>query len=154
MTMNHEFVLADKLWLDKNYYNAKKINIRSADFTDRVEIHDDIIWYIYDTLRWIPTEEKLEDGHIFLNLYGITVIDCKLAPHMKNIFEAWANLFRYAPDNIELTGSSYRIEGTDESGWEKLKIDKNALLKSFNALIDYSEKLIANNELRIVHFGI
>jgi hypothetical protein len=52
-----------------------------------VDIHDDLIQYINDSLQWIPTiNPSIPESGYGLNIHGITLIDEHGAVLMGNIF--------------------------------------------------------------------
>lgn len=121
-----------------------------------VSIDDDIIVYIHDSLQWISTfNPSTRTPHYGLNYCGITVIsqDDELLK-LKRIIKAWADLFKNAKAEIELTGSYYTNSGNHkEGGYEKLKYNKIDLLNKFSKLIEIIE-MARIEKKSVIHFGI
>src|SRR5690349_16430728 len=108
--LNHDFLLLSSQ--EQSYTNyIKWINNPGA-----VQIQDDVMTYIQDTLNWIscynPATKMTK--HKGLNFCGPTVIKKDGAADAANIFSAWATLFSAGPKSIELTGSYGWIEGENK----------------------------------------
>lgn len=92
------------------FFCLRKGERRYDNFTDffhaapDVEIHDDLIRYIDDTLLWVPCthlcgrKKKMTYG---LMLYGNTIIKQEGAEIFGPVIESWANLFSKAPSKFE-----------------------------------------------------
>jgi len=79
-----------------------------SEIVDGVEIHDDIIVYIYDTLKWIPSKKHALAGSpngTGINYHGVTLFDHESAIVLGSVFNAWKLLFENSPDILELRGS-------------------------------------------------
>lgn len=85
---------------------------------DYVTIHDDIIQYILDSLEWIPSKNPAKKGSPMgqgINYYGVTLLDEQSSRSLINVFTAWRDLFKNAPETFELTGNFiYSDNGNDE----------------------------------------
>lgn len=149
MSLNHQFVLIPKAdysdrWLDWSFMNHEPV--------ERVSIHDDIIQYINDSLKWIPTVNPcVSKSRYGLNIHGITLVNDEGAALLRNIFDSWSSLFSNGPEILILTGS-YRI--TNGKGmYQKIEIKKKEITQSFNKICDFSIKVIENDSY-ILHYGI
>ena len=70
-----------------------------------VQVHDDLIGYVRDTLNWVPTfNPAKKEGHRGLCRYGVTVIDGEGASKFALVLDAWASLFACGPKDLTLTG--------------------------------------------------
>ncbi len=163
MSLLHKFFLVEKEWYYSQFRSSKdsiqihleleKCENFGKDIKDVVEIHDDLIRYMYDTLKWIPIQNITVDSDFFINLYGITMIDKKNALWIKKIFKAWSDLFAHAPENFELTGNYYTIEETGEEGYETIKINRSELINTLNKITSFAEK-VTKGDMLILHNGL
>ncbi len=164
MALLHKFFLVEREWylqskssedsLQLHLELEKCENLPNRGIKDAVEIHDDLIRYMYDTLKWVPTYNTANRKFdFFINLYGITLIDKRNAVWIKNIFNAWASLFSYAPEHFELTGGYYTIEGKEEGGYEIIKVDRNEIVITLKKIASFAERTMESNML-ILHNGI
>jgi hypothetical protein len=100
MTLDHHF------WL---LQQGEQLHRDYKEFVDRndapVAMHDEILRYFSDTLRWIPTlnPAKSERGY-GLNVYGPTVIDQIGGALFHDIFASWAHLFSLGPEYFSIQG--------------------------------------------------
>lgn len=92
----HDFILVrENSYAYSDYYDIAK-TLRS----EAIELGDDFVWYIYDTLLWIRTinpSNSQEWSGYGLNLYGPTIINKNGAEVAKHVFGAWASLFMQGP---------------------------------------------------------
>jgi len=121
----------------------------------RVAVHDDLLRYLEDTLRWIdaynPSRRRSQSG---LNLHGVTVI---VAPKSAaEIFEAWAALFSRSPKKLRLTGAYEWTVGKAESGrYEQVRPDRDVVFSKLNALSALCfEAAASHGEKYVLHLGI
>ena len=141
--LNHDFLLLSTRECQYTDY-MKWINNDRA-----ILIHDDIMNYMYDTLKWItcyyPARKMMK--HKGLNFYGPTVIKKDGAVEAQKVFATWATLFSAGPKRIKLTG-----EGADHSG---IRINRDEVVKNLRTLARYS-KSVANSDgsLFLLHLGI
>ncbi|WP_438543795.1 hypothetical protein [Clostridium sp.] len=139
-----------------NYFNNNKENLPF------IQIEDDIIIYIYDTLKWIRNdcEEIVEKRG--LAYHGLTLIQDDNAEKLKKIIKAWAILFSLGDEEFTLEGS-YVFEGMKVhegeeyfvgGSYEKIIVKKRKLLKDLKKLIDMLEVVEKNAEYCVFHMGI
>jgi hypothetical protein len=88
------------VWEDGDILNKDKSKIEKM-----VVIPDEIILYISDTLKWIPTiNPNTQKWGYGLNYHGNTIInrhkDHDGSVITRNIFNAWADLFSNSPDKL------------------------------------------------------
>lgn len=152
MALVHEFVLLTQEEC-KEKINLNDIRVNK----DVLEIHDDIILYIYDSLKWVPQAQTANstEREYGLNYYGITMIDKEGAIVLYNILKAWSDLFKNSPPVLILTGSYSWTEGKDISsgGYEVIELDRDEVIGQFNKLMSFAKKVI-NENYQILHFGI
>ncbi|WP_340021294.1 hypothetical protein MHI24_20085 [Paenibacillus sp. FSL K6-1096] len=154
MALVHEFYLipavgdAEHLWM--NIANNPKV-------MDSVVIHDDIILYINDTLKWIPSSNPALPGMptgAGINYYGVTLFDQHSAAALHRIFSAWRDLFLNSPQVLELTGEFYTIEGEEQSGqYERLIYERHEVIEQFAKMISFADRLFEGG-FYLFHCGI
>jgi hypothetical protein len=156
MGPNHEFLLVayndyEEMLCDRDYMS-------SADLDNIISIDDDIIQYINDTLKWIPSINPFmnyEKG-FGLNNYGITILDKKGAEVILKIAKAWVDLFSNGPSTLKLTGNYGSVisnEGIEEGSYQIIEGNRDELIESFRKLQLISEKAIYDKYF-IIHHGI
>jgi hypothetical protein len=151
--LNHDFLLLSSR--EHSYTDFMKwINNPQA-----VQIHDDVIDYMQDTLNWItcynPAKKMMK--HKGLNLCGPTIIKRDGAISADKIFTSWASLLSNGPKEIKLTGAYGWIEGENkETGsYSVIKADRDEIVERFKELADFSKQVVnSNDELFILHLGI
>lgn len=154
MALVHEFYLipavedAEHLWMNIAI-NPKVM--------DNVVIHDDIILYINDTLKWIPSRNPALPGAptgAGINYYGVTLFDQHSAAALHRIFSAWRGLFLNSPPVLELTGEFYTVEGEEQSGqYERLIYERDEVVEQFAKMISFADRL-AEGGFYLYHCGI
>ena len=136
----HKFFIVNSL--DYNYEVVSKNN-------KAVEIPDDLIIYFSDSMKWIKTKWNGKEEHISLNYYGMSIIDdCNLIKFV-SIIEKYRDIFREAPQILELTGM-YMV---DCDCYEKIVLEKALLLDTLDDLIRLGKKAIENN-CALLHMGV
>lgn len=136
MALIHEFLLIKK---------SKEI---PSLCINKVNISDDLILYINDSLYWI---ESLWNGNINkngLNYYGFTIIEN--VEKLKLIISSWIKLFEIAPENFIITNNNFLVE---ENKYEKNLFNKQSILFQLNSLLNLCEMAIIQNKY-ILHNGI
>jgi len=127
--------------------------------TPDVEIHDDLIRYIYDTLLWVPCthlsgrKKKMTYG---LMLYGDTIIKQEGAEIFGHVIESWAHLFSKAPSKFELKGGvMVQRDGIVREPIEfyKIEIERDVGEESAISLGNYAKEAAAGDYF-ILNLGI
>jgi hypothetical protein len=158
MSLTHEFILISLVEdLSENSYLMMNVGNWKNDKV--VVLHDDIITYIFDSLKWIPTinpsTQKLGYG---LNHHGVTIINSQNGHDgsviTRNIFNAWADLFVNSPDKLLLKGQfSWIDDDTSKGKYEKLEYNRDEIVKSLRTIVLFADQVSSNN-LQILHMGI
>ena len=131
-------------------------HLRFAALPGDIELHDDVIRYMDDTLRWLPAYNPARrqdcEG---LCLYGSTVVWAHGARVAAQIFSAWERLFSLGPAELELTGA-YAWEEDPEAGrYEKLRFERDELCARLRALVTLCETVVREEgEFFLLHSGI
>ncbi|MFE8697380.1 hypothetical protein ACFYKT_13640 [Cytobacillus sp. FJAT-53684] len=154
MALKHDFFLIpNTVDLDQLVMNYNK----HSDIIDSVVLHDDIISYMSDTLKWIPSKNPGLRGITpckGINYHGVTLFDSESAPILKSVFSAWKDLFQNSPKVLKLTGMYVMIEGVEGEGhYEKLVFNRDELIKNFEKMISFSNQLAEGN-CYIYHWGV
>lgn len=156
MGLNHEFFLVSHKDYEEMSYDGDYLSLSNLD--NIISIHDDIIQYINDTLRWIPSINpamNCEKG-FGLNNYGITLFDKEGAEVIVKISKSWADLFSNGPSMLKLTGNYGWVtntKGIEEGKYEVIDVCRDNLIESFRKLQLFSEKVISDKYF-IFHHGI
>lgn len=160
MALIHEFILIEKEKYSADYYlsierdSNGRINMKKSNITYLVELHDDIIQYISDSLNWIPSINPSTNQNGFgLNHYGMTLFNSNSADIIRNIFSSWARLLENAPQEFEITGNYTWDSDKSNGSYEKIQIIRNEIVESFKTLSTYAEKL-SDNGFYLLHLGI
>src|SRR5215510_12599856 len=142
--LNHDFLLLSSR--EHAYTDFMKwINDPLA-----VQIHDDILDYIQDTLNWVtcynPAKKMMK--HKGLNFCGPTIIKSDGAIVAGKIFTAWADLLSNGPKEIKLTGAYGWIEGeSKETGhYSVINADRDEIIEGFKKLADFSKQVVDSND--------
>ncbi|MFL0372974.1 hypothetical protein [Paenibacillus amylolyticus] len=157
----HHFVIEAKSQVNENIYTSYSWdshgNIHKSGLKPEfyATLEDELIVYIYDSLRWLNTwNPSTCISCSGLNNCGITVIeeqDVLLKFH--KLIQAWIDLFSHATDPIVLTGN-YSINGGEQKGYyEKLVYNKVELINELHKLANMAKYAEVNGKC-IVHFGI
>lgn len=162
--MYHDFILVKKTTINtknkfdkliSNYFNNNK------DEISFVKIRDDLILYIFDTLKWLESDFYELGVRKGISYHGITIIKDENA---KKIIEAWKALFSLGDEIIELTGE-YTFENKikyDEmlkqyyqiGQYDKVVIKKEELLETLEKLEKFLTTVAEDREYCVVHFGM
>jgi hypothetical protein len=148
----HDFRLLTET--HEHYADWDERHDRPAD----VVLHDDIVSYIFDTLRWIPTINPANPANwsgFGLNYHGPTVINSAGAPSTARILRHWAGLFLEGPPTLELRGSFQWIEGeaVDTGEYERINVDRDELVRDLSALADLAER-VSTGQNYLLHWGV
>jgi hypothetical protein len=121
----------------------------------RVRVHDDLLHYLDDTLKWIdsynPGRQQPQSG---LNLHGVTVIT---APESAaEIVEAWASLSSRSPKKLKLTGAyGWTARRPDSGRHEHLRFDRDVVVRKVSRLAALCRQAAASRgEKYVLHLGI
>ena len=118
--LNHDFLLLSTQTSPYTDY-MKWVNNSQA-----VQIHDDGIGYIRDSLKWITCHDPANRmrKHEGLNWYGPTIIKEDGAIVAHKIFDAWARLFSNGPVNVQLTGGYTWTESRETGSYSVINVDR------------------------------
>ena len=149
---DHDFLL-----LSDEEYSSTDL-LEWMDNPQAIQIHDDVLQYMLDTLNWITcyNPDLNMTKHNGLNLYGTTIIKSDGALCAEKVFAAWASMFSNGPKTIQLTGA-YGWFGDDrETGsYMKLIVDRDEMVAKFTALANFAKRVVdSKNDLLILHLGI
>lgn len=99
MSLNHDFLL-----LDRNHDGEWKPS-RFIHDSRAIQLHDDFVRYLQDTLAWIPTINPARgEPHCGLCMWGPTLIEIEGAGIAERVFGGWAELLAVGPAILTLTG--------------------------------------------------
>ena len=149
--LNHSFLVIDKDSFSLNDYEEYQSS-------DSVELHDDFLQYIADSIAWIPSFNPcIEEKCNGLCWYGPTIISSEGIGKAKSIFRSWLNLFQQGPDILSLKGNYSWIDGDPiESGsYEKLTFKKTEIVDNLEKLVMFCDIIKSSNGAKcLLHLGI
>ena len=151
MSVDHEFLLVSA----EDYATRGYIDfIRDPQASC---VHDDLLGYIGDSLRWIPTlnPSTHQRGH-GLNFCGVTVIDGVGASAAARIFRNWAELFRSGREELLLTGPWTMVEGETSSGnYADLRFPRDEVVTALERIaLDCGHAATSSGTQFVLHLGI
>ena len=150
------------------YHDFLLLSLDDYDFADymalignprAIRIAYDVILYLNDTLRWIPTINPAMKNEAIqgLCLYGPTVIHTDGAPVAKSLFGGWAEVFSQGPETLTLKGGWTYLEGQPpETGhYKSLQVERDPLVSDLRRLESYASKVSKSGGRHfILHLGI
>lgn len=137
MSLIHEFILTNQ---NKNIFDS---------YMEKTSISDALMLYMGDSFNWINSLWNGKEEKKGLNYYGETTIKEKDVGKLRNVIQAWINLFELSTDEFILTGN-YLLE---ENKYEKILFNKKDVLLQLKSLHFLCEKAIGQNK-DILHSGI
>jgi len=151
----HQFYLLEEG--DYDYMNYQQHLV----FSTPVEIEDDLIMYLYDTLRWVPNDNNNlnkppEVSFYGLDLEGRTIIGKRGARMFRDILLSWANLFSLGPDSLTLTGRfelSYGKDNIQTGNYQKVHLMRDETVNLLRILADWAARVVDENVV-ILHLGL
>ena len=151
--LNHDFLL-----LSRQEYSSHHLS-QWINSPRAVQIHDDVMRYIQDTLNWItcynPGRRMTKQRG--LNFCGPTIIKSDGAPRAEKVFMAWASMFSNGPKTLQLTGAyEWAHEDRIETRhYSTVIVDRDETAAKFTDLADYAKKVtVSKGQLLILHLGI
>ncbi|VTR97786.1 Coagulation factor 5/8 type-like protein [Tuwongella immobilis] len=148
----HEFLLLPESGHDYsdylNYLHAPNARV----------LHDDIVLYLMDTLRWVPSINPANPKHwsgFGLNYDGPTIITKSGAAKAERIFRLWAALLQEGPDTLELTGGfEWAADAPSSSGqYAVITATRNSVVECLTDIADFAEKA-STGRAYLLHLGI
>lgn len=154
MSLEHEFFLVPNSVSYQELIRGSEIN---PVIIDSINVPDDLIQYIADSLNWIPCKNpaiSMTKEDTGMNYYGVTLFDQTSAAILKSIITAWHSLFINSPEKLELTGEfEYSSNKKVLGGRERLVFSRNDVLELLKRLLSMIERLEEEN-LYLYHLGI
>ena len=164
MSLNHQFFLLkveEQGQWHKNWFELIKT-------TQGIQLHEDVLRYIADTLQWIPTyNPATKQAHEGLCWYGMTWVQAEGASIMAKVLASWADLLSCGSAELELTGSyGYQVENdsskdgfeviaANSGRYEKLIFNRDELVTKLRTLSAYAKQFQEQGSAYyILHLGI
>lgn len=123
-----------------------------------IQLHDNLVGYMYDTLDWIPTINPAKgEPSTGLCRWGPTIIHTNGASKAFQVFSSWASLFSAGPRQLRLTGewSSAVGRSEHECKYEPLEFGRKESVGAIRRLAAAAERVAASDgDLYILHLGI
>lgn len=166
MALVYDFIV-----LDKMDYPFSKCNMVIKNKTYDVSIHDDLIQYFYDYLKWITTYSPIiNKERTGLDYYAITVFEIEGARQAYLLFSNLINILKLSHKILKLNGSySYQLADDedplsdsnvyriirDSMKQEKLIYKRDEVIEQFEKLVQCFKRVIdSNGQLYVLHMGI
>jgi hypothetical protein len=117
-----------------------------------IQIHDDLLGYMSDTLQWIPTYNPAKSEKCMgLCWYGSTVIKSEGAKIAGQIFRPWAELFSCGSKVLQLTGS-WGVEWEEgspvsEGEYERINVGRDEIVNKMKVLADLADQVAESNDM-------
>lgn len=166
MALVHDFVVLDKI----NYpYSTCDMVMKGVPYD--VSIHDDLIVYFMDYLKWIPTFSPLVNKERKgLDYYAITIFELEGSLQAYILFSNLINILKISPDILKLNGSySYQLADDedhfsdsnvyriirDSLKQKKLIYQRDKIVEQFEKLANCFKRVIdSDGKLYVLHMGI
>jgi hypothetical protein len=160
--LNHDFLLLSRNEHPFSYWNL------FYHRPDAVLIHHDLLEYIGDSLKWIPTyNPAAHHPDRGLCWFGPTIIKEDGAEITRNVFTLWAELFAHGPSVLKLQGPfGWEVDNDlEKDGYEKvipgsaknnrLIVNRNEFIKKLKTIAGYADQVLqSDGDLYILHIGI
>ena len=122
-----------------------------------IKLDDDVVLYIGDTLKWIPTINPSNSaewaGH-GLNYYGPTVINRVGAAKAASIFRHWAALLQEGPEKIALTGDfEWTEEPSTDGQYGIVEVDRDSVVKTLQGIAGFADQANGGHFF-VLHLGV
>ncbi|MGK7377268.1 hypothetical protein ACSFXN_05460 [Planococcus sp. 1R117A] len=154
MSLAHEFFLVPNT---VSYQELMGSNEKNPDIIDSIDLPDNLIQYIADSMNWIPCKNpavSMTREVKGIHYHGVTLFDQTSAATMKSIFTAWHSLFSNSLEKLELTGEFVHSSNKKVlCGRERLLFCRNDVLELLERLLSMIERLKEKN-LYLYHLGI
>lgn len=117
-----------------------------------VSMHDYLVWYIFDSLNWLPSDGPNSHG---INYHGRTLFDFSVLGNFSAVLQRWMELFALAPDEfVAQRISDAQEDTTPESEYYSYYLFKKyevlAQLGSLNSFILNG----INLNMSLLHWGV
>lgn len=155
--LRHDFLLLDRR------ETPFSEGVRRIHDPARLWIHDDLILYMWDSWKLVPTHlvrgtPKRPDllPYRGLNYCGPTVIRGKGARMVASICRSWVEVFSTGPERQYLRGGWVSVVGDPESGrYEQLFVRRSHIVPKLKTLAEWAELAAASRGRHyLVHFGV
>ena len=118
---------------------------RILEEKEQIYISDDLISYIFDTLKWINTLDKFRiKKNKGLYYRGSTYFEKNSIKKLKEIISCWKDLFSEATENFEIKV----LLSQNKKGYCIKNYNKKEVIESLEKLIDLCNS--AGNENKVI----
>ena len=133
-----------------------------------IKIHNDVLEYMSDTLKWIPTYNPAKkQPNEKLCWFEPTVIRELGAEIAANVFRSWVELFSRGPEQLLLTGQfAWQVANdpdkdgfervvANSAAYERLTFSRDPLIEKLRRLVSYAVRVHQSSGTHyILHLGI
>ncbi|MHC4170158.1 MAG: hypothetical protein ACYSWQ_24695 [Planctomycetota bacterium] len=149
--LNHDFLVIETGTFSLDDYEKYQSS-------DRVELHDDFLRYIGDSISWFQSYNPcLEEECVGLCWYGPTIIQFENIEKVKFVFQSWLSLLSLGPETLRLRGAYTWTEGEPESSgaYEELEYRKSEIVDKMEELVSFCTTIQESNGAKcLLHLGI
>lgn len=152
----HDFLLVNSSEIDFNNICESEAQITdkfySKDNMENIEfikLSDDILLYLFDTLKLIKTTWPNGETHNGLDYCGFSIIFGEELKKAKIILESWHAIFQQGDNELNLKGEFL----INDECYEEIHVNKNEIIEKLSKLIDLIHKAYKEGNY-ILHLGI
>jgi hypothetical protein len=139
----HDFLVVDEAAVPRMSY------FRAIGSGSAMQVADDLVRYLGDSLLWVQTYNPAKrETSLGLNYYGPTVVEPNELRQFARIVDAWAQLFRQAPDQFSVRG----WWSPTESDYERLTFSRDHVVEVLERVASLAERVTTGKYL--LHVGI
>ena len=112
-------------------------------------VSDEVLKYIFDSLKWIYTSSCGDKKHMGLSYHGYSIIEEDNIERLRTIVGCWISLFELATDEVILRGDFL----VDECRYEKVNIKREEIVQELRGIMRVCDLALAQGE-KILYNGI
>lgn len=142
MSLEHEFYLVPNTIDVKTFWIDRREN---KNIIERVMLHDDLIQYILESLKDVPSRNPASrgiSGQYGLNYHGVTLFDHQSAYKLQSVLSAWLAVFENKSSLMEFS-----------IGEECFSVDRDETIASLEKWMSMTQKMVDEKHY-IYHCGI
>lgn len=154
MGLIHEFFLVPRT---VNYQELVTRSVKQEMIIDSVDVPDDFIQYIADTLKKVPSKNPAlakNSDQQGINYHGVTLFDQQSAKILKPILVVWQSTLQVSPEDIKVIRKlSVSPSPKKSEDTMQIALPRKEVLELLEKLIAMMERLEKGN-LSLYHLGI
>jgi len=151
--LTHGFLLVPDNGADYSFWKRPNTAAPST-----VELHDDLVVYLWDSLDWIQTSNPSNPAEwrgFGLNMHGPTVIRLDQAAKLASVLRGWASLFAMGPQELRLKGPFTWVHGEsiDRGNYEYFCVSRAAVVELLARVASLADQA-ADGTKYLLHRGV